>query len=114
MSPLQFAVVPPTYECILINLSKDSTARFFELQAREEKRNIEQLTELNGSGYLQLADGKLKPNQNYDELPIPRIHPGLVSFRFLSRRPLYQMLTQFPKGFDFIDPPRNEFFAGAV
>ena len=114
LQPLLLAVVPPNYETILLNASTESPARFFELQAREEQRNTDILEELNGPGYLVKADGGFEPNTNYDELPVPRIQPGLNGFRFLQRRPLYEMLTGYPKGFDFIDPPRPEFFAGAV
>lgn len=114
MQPLQLAMVPPTYECILSNVSDDIPARFFELCAYEESRNTDTINSYGGPGYLMKKDGTLLPNQNYDELPIPRFHPGLDTFKFLQRRPLYKMFTQFPKGFDFIDPPHDEFFAGSV
>ena len=113
MLPLQLAVVPPTYETVLMNRSEEIPARFFEIQAREEKRNTEDLESLQGSGYL-LNGSNVTPNPKYEELVIPRFTPGQVSFRFLQRRPLYEMLTSYPKGFDFIDPPRPDFFAGSV
>ena len=114
MQPLQLAMIPPTYECILSNVSDDLPARFFEICAYEESRNIDTIGTLGGAGYILKKDGGLLPNKSYDELPIPRFHPGLDSFKFLQRRPLYEMLTQYPKGFDFIDPPHDEFFAGSV
>ncbi|MHA2501713.1 MAG: hypothetical protein ACXAE3_02395 [Candidatus Kariarchaeaceae archaeon] len=113
MQPLQLAIVPPTYETVLMNQSFQSPARFVEIHAREEKRNIDQLQALGGPGYL-LSGSTVTPNDRYSALPIPRFHPGQEAFRFLQRRPLYEMLTSYPKGFDFIDPPRDEFFAGAV
>lgn len=114
MQPLQLAIVPPTYECVVLNYSTQTPARFFELQAREEVRNVDTIKAMQGTGYLLLTARELEVNKNYDELPIPRIHPGLTAFRFLQRRPLYEMLTHYPIGFDFIDPPRHDFFAGAV
>ncbi|MCY3413901.1 MAG: hypothetical protein INQ03_19820 [Candidatus Heimdallarchaeota archaeon] len=112
--PLHLAMVPPTYESVLINAAVDAPARFFEIQAWEEARNIDTIKSLGGPGYILKKDGGLIPNSNYDELPIPRIHPGLDGFKFMSRRSLYEMLTHYPKGFDFIDPPYDEFFAGSV
>ena len=114
MQPLHLAAVPSNYEVILVNSSQHSPARFVEIQAKEEVRDTENLETLAGSGYLIKSDGGFLPNQNYDELPVPRIKPGLDGFRFLQARPLYMMLTSYPKGFDFIDPPRPEFFIGAV
>lgn len=114
MQSLQLAVVPPNYETILVNVSGKTPARFFEMQAREEKRNTDVITELKGPGYIVKSSGQLEVNAEYDELPIPRIHPGLTEFKFLKRRPLYEMFAQYPKGFDFIDPPRLDFFSGAV
>ncbi len=114
MQPLQLALVPPVYETILCNASDEFPARFFELHAKEEMRNTDVIHNLEGSGYLLRNDGHLIPNKNYIELPIPRIHPGLDGFKFMQRRPLYEMVTSYPKGFDFIDPPRDEFFVGAI
>jgi hypothetical protein len=114
MQPLQLAVVPPTYETIVLNASDNLPARFFELQAKEELRDIETIGRLEGPGYILQSSGQLVPNTNYNELPIPRIHPGLEEFKFLQRRPLYEMLTSYPKGFDFIDPPNDLFFSGSV
>lgn len=114
MQPLQLAMVPPSYEAILSSVVIDRPARFFELCASEEVRNIDTIRSLEGPGYLQKMDGKLEVNINYDELPIPRFHPGLDGFKFMTRRSLYEMFTHFPKGFDFIDPPHDEFFAGSV
>lgn len=114
LQPMQLAIVPPTYECILASASSKEPSRFFEIQAWDEVRNIETIKELNGPGYDLYCNGKIVPNSNYNELSIPRIHPGHDSFNFMKRRPLYEMLTSYPKGFDFINPPRDEFFAGAV
>jgi hypothetical protein len=114
MQPLQLAVIPPTYETIVLNASDNLPARFFELQAKEELRDIETIGRLEGPGYILQSSGQLVPNTNYNELPIPRIHPGLEEFKFLQRRPLYEMLTSYPKGFDFIDPPNDLFFSGSV
>ncbi|MHA2250872.1 MAG: hypothetical protein ACXAD7_10950 [Candidatus Kariarchaeaceae archaeon] len=114
MQALQLSLVSPVYECILVNASPEFPARFFELQSTEEVRNIDDIKSLNGPGYILEPNGGFLPNQNYSELPIPRIHPGHDHFRFMQRRPLYEMLTSYPKGFDFIDPPRDEFFIGAV
>ena len=112
--PLQFALIPPSYESILLNSSGDESARFFVLYAKEETCDITTIQDLNGAGYRLKKDGGLVPNENYTELPVPRIHPAMDQFRFLYRWPLYDLFTNFPKGFDFIDPPRPEFFAGSV
>ena len=99
---------------ITFNASDEFPARFFEIQSTEEVRNIDGLKLLQGTGYILENNGNLLPNKNYSELPIPRIHPGHEHFRFMQRRPLYEMFTSYPKGFDFIDPPRDGFFVGAV
>ncbi len=114
MQPMQLAMVPPTYECVLSNVSEDMPARFFELRAYEEVRNTDTISSLDGPGYRLKKDGNLVPNDKYDELSIPRFHPGLDGFRFMTRRSLYEMFTHYPRGFDFIDPPHDEFFAGSV
>ncbi|MDH5402490.1 MAG: hypothetical protein OEZ01_00450 [Candidatus Heimdallarchaeota archaeon] len=114
LQPLQFVVIPANYECVLLNQSRETPARFVELQSREEVRDVSSLTLLEGSGYRQKIDGKLEPNSNYDELPIPVIKPAFDEFRFIRRRPLYEMITSFPQGFDFIDPPNESFYTGSV
>lgn len=112
--PFQFVVVPPSYECVLINIASDLPARFFEVQAKEEVRDISRLKALEGTGYRLLSNGELKPNQQYDELPIPKIHPGLDYFKILLRRSLYEIYVYMADHFDFIDPPREEFFVGGL
>ena len=114
LQPLEYVVVPPVYETILLNASNNGPARFFEIQAREEKRNVDNIGKLNGTGYLALTEGKLLPNAEYYELPIPRIIPGLVEFKFLRRRSLYDSYIGLAKLFDFIDPPVEGFFIGGV
>ena len=114
LQPLEFVIVPPVYETVLLNASYESPARFFEIQAREEKRNIDCMTDLQGTGYLAHRMGKLTPNSNYDELPIPRITPGLTEFKFLKRRSLYESYVRLAKYFDFIDPPIEGFYIGGV
>lgn len=114
MQPFEYAIVSPVYETILLNGSSDSPARFFEIHAREEVRNIENITDLGGSGYIAYSAGKLLPNSNYDELSIPRITPGLVEFKFLKRRSLYESYIGLSKLFDFIDPPVEGFYIGGV
>ena len=114
LQPFEYTIVSPVYETILINGSHDSPARFFEIQAREEIRNIDIITELEGPGYIPYKEGKLSPNSNYDELPVPRITPGLVEFKFLRRRSLYSTYVGLAKFFDFIDPPNESFFIGGV
>ena len=112
LQPLEYVIVPPVYETILLNASTDTPARFFEIHAKNEKRNTETILELDGTGYLAYQKGKLLPNKNYDELPIPRITPGLFEFKFLKRRSLYTNYIGFAKLFDFIDPPNDGFFVG--
>ncbi|MCH8907396.1 MAG: hypothetical protein IH840_09935, partial [Candidatus Heimdallarchaeota archaeon] len=112
--PLQFALVPPAYVSIVLNPSNEMTTRFFTLDAKEEKTDIETIDQLGGPGYLLKKDGKLVPNINYAELSIPRIHPALDQHKFLQRSPLYTMFTKSSKSFDFIDPPREDFFAGSL
>ncbi len=113
MSHMQLAVIPPGYEVEIVNFGTKA-ARFFELKAKEEVRDIGQIEELGGMGYIMTDDGSLRPNENYSELPIPRFQPGLDQFKFLKKRPLYQMFTQYPQGFNFIDPPDLTFFHGAL
>lgn len=113
MNQMQLAIVPPNYEVEIVNFGP-KPVRFFELKAKEEVRDIGQIKELNGMGYIVKDDGGLQPNSNYSELPIPRFQPGLDQFKFLKKRPLYKMFTQYPKGFDFIDPPDLTFFHGAL
>ncbi|MHA2033448.1 MAG: hypothetical protein ACW99Q_29090 [Candidatus Kariarchaeaceae archaeon] len=114
LQPFEYVIVPPVYESILLNASSDAPARFFEVQAKEEKRNIESIKELGGSGYLGYKEGKLLPNTNYDELPILRITPGLIEFKFMKRRSLYDTYVGLAKLFDFMDPPNEGFFIGGV
>ncbi len=114
LQPLEYVIVPPVYETILLNGSNESPARFIEVQAREEKRNTDIIKELEGSGYTAHQGGRLIPNSNYNELPIPRITPGLVEFKFLKRRALYESYIGLAKYFDFIDPPIEGFFIGGV
>lgn len=114
MQPFHLAVVPSSYEAVLVNSLEEKPARFFELRAEQEVRNTDTIAGFDGPGYLPTKDGGLQPNDNYSELPIPRIHPGLDGFKFMDRRSLYEMFTHYPKGFDFIDPPKDEFFVGAV
>lgn len=114
LQPYEYTIISPVYETILVNGSSDSPARFFEIQAREEVRNIDDITKLEGPGYLPYDKGKLLPNSNYDELPIPRITPGLVEFKFLKRRSLYDSYVGLAKFFDFIDPPIESFYIGSV
>lgn len=113
MQPMQLAVIPPEYEVELVNIG-NSPARFFEVQAKEETRDFERLIMNDGMGYIYQRDGNLQPNTAYDELSIPRIQPGLDSFKFLQKRPLYTMLVQYPQGFEFMDPPDPSFFHGAI
>lgn len=113
LTPMQLAVIPPGYEVELVNISKHA-AKFFEIQAREEVRSTEQLESREGTGYIYKFEGKVEPNSNYEELPIPRFQPGLDSFKFMKKRPLYKMLTQYPKGFEFMHPPNPLFFHGAL
>ncbi len=114
LKPLQFCVVPPRYDTQLINNSSEKPAKFFELKAKEDTRNIEDLLELNGLGYTMTMTATLEPNKNYDELPIPEIRPGLEQFKILIPRPLYTIYTLNPQAFSFIDPPNHAFFSGAV
>jgi len=114
LQPLQLIAVPPTYQTVLTNSAESSPARFLELQAREESRGLDLLKQQAGPGYHLKTAGGFQANEKYRELPVPRIRPGLDDFRFLQRRPIYEMLTAYPKGFDFIDPPRPEFFTGAI
>lgn len=114
MQPFEYAIISPVYETILLNSSEDSPARFFEIQAREESRNIDTISKLEGPGYIAYAGGKLLPNSKYDELSIPRITPGIVEFKFLKRRSLYDSYIGLAKFFDFIDPPNEGFYIGGV
>jgi len=114
LQPFEYAIISPVYETILLNASPNSPARFFEIQAKEEVRNIDNINDLKGSGYLGYQEGKLLANTNYDELPIPRITPGLTEFKFLKRRSLYDSYIGLSKLFDFIDPPNEGFFIGGV
>ena len=113
MNPLHLAIIPSNYETVLFNLSTQSPSRFFELNAREEIKNIDHLKSMNGPGYILKSNGDLEVNKNYSEIPIPRFQPGLENFKFLQKRPLYEMLTHYPKGFDIFDPPNHSFFLGS-
>ena len=48
MNPLNLAIIPSNYETVLFNLSTQSPSRFFELNAREEIKNIDHLKSMNG------------------------------------------------------------------
>ena len=114
LQSMQFAIIPASYEFSLVNASTELSARFVMLVAREENSDLETIRELNGSGYLLKKDGSIISNIHYSELPIPRIHQGHIEFKLLQRRPLYEMLTAFPKRFDFLVPTQDLFFSGAV
>ncbi|RMG21781.1 MAG: hypothetical protein D6732_26860 [Methanobacteriota archaeon] len=114
MKPMQFILPPPEYESQLVNNSKEKPAKYFEINAKEERRDLHDLLALNGFGYRMTMQATLDPNPNYDELPIPEIRQGLEQFKFLTNRPLYTLFVNFPHGFSFIDPPNVQFFSGAV
>jgi hypothetical protein len=113
VSPMQLVIIPPEYEVELVNLGQ-TPMKFLEIQANEESRDVESLIRSNGMGYILESENNLQPNIEYDELSIPRFVSAHDSFKFLRKRPLYTMITQYPKGFEFMDPPDPLFFHGAV